>query len=320
MTKGQRGLVKQRKRRKARPHQTSALAAHRAFAPLLGVWGAALAGLPIMVLPAQMFAQASKGTGLALLLGSMAQAVLAGLAAAVLGGMLYIIAHTMSRKARRRADTPSIVALAARRVRTIDPRRDLGSVSLDEPVNAMPFAAAASQQPAPQSRAPDAPQPAADMAPPRALNLAEFAVLPGRNGVWVEDAPMQPMAATPPPPAAAPPLRLASKDDRRAAPPPHPSAAALARLRATPPEQLSIVQMVERFAAALHEHREAAPGAAGTPRDIAAREAALAEALRALAALSEAHTAAGPAAAADPVPGEPLRDALTRLQGLRGAA
>jgi len=58
-------------------------------------------------------------------------------------------------------------------------------------------------------------------------------------------------------------------------------------------------------------------GIAGAPpsgRDLAAREAALAEALKALAALS------GFEPAPTPKPDEPLRDALTRLQGLRGAA
>jgi hypothetical protein len=83
-------------------------------------------------------------------------------------------------------------------------------------------------------------------------------------------------------------------------------------LRAAPPEQLSLAEMVERFAGALHEHRETGPRRPMTPKDIAAREAALAEALRALAALSGDDR---------PAPArEPLADALTRLQGVRGAA
>ena len=88
--------------------------------------------------------------------------------------------------------------------------------------------------------------------------------------------------------------------------------AAVSLLRSVPTSELSLVQMVERFAAALHEHQSAAPGQGPQRADQAGREAALAEALKALAAFSpdENPTARG----------EPLRAALTRLQELRGAA
>ena len=328
MTTGQHKRAQQTSRRKASSAGPQTLTAHRVFAPSLGIWGAAMAALPVMVLPTSLFTEASQGTGLALL-GQMAQPLLAGLGGLVLGGSLFMIANAMNRKARRSAHTPSIAAMASRRVHTIDPRRDLGSASLDEPVKSMPFAAAALKHHAeatraavtPTALAPDpAPKPAsapesapaappADMPPPRALDLAEFAQLPGRNGVWVQDLPdIAPEAAAP----VAQPLRLAPEPDSRPAPNP----TALEQLRAVPAHELSIVQMVERFAAALHDHREAAPGPAATPRDIAAREAALAQALRALAVLSPA-AAPSPASAAQ---GEPLRDALTQLHALRGAA
>ena len=332
MTTGQHKRAQQTSRRKGRPAGPQTLTAHRVFAPSLGIWGAAMAALPVMVLPTSLFTEASQGTGLALL-GQMAQPLLAGLGGLVLGGGLFMIANAMNRKARRSAHTPSIAAMASRRVHTIDPRRDLGSASLDEPVKSMPFAAAALKHHAeatraavtPTALAPDpAPKPAlapesapvaplADMPPPRALDLAEFAQLPGRNGVWVQD--VADMASDVAQPSAAPvaqPLRLAPEPDSRPAPNP----TALEQLRAVPAHELSIVQMVERFAAALHDHREAAPGPAATPRDIAAREAALAQALRALAVLSPA-AAPSTAAAAQ---GEPLRDALTQLHALRGAA
>jgi hypothetical protein len=93
----------------------------------------------------------------------------------------------------------------------------------------------------------------------------------------------------------------------RAAPRPV-SPSAIERLRAVPPSELSLVQMVERFAAALHEHQSTPAGSTG----LAARDAALAEALKALAVLSrdsEAQTQS-----------EPVRAALGRLQELRGAA
>jgi hypothetical protein len=334
MTKGQKDRAKQRKRRTSAAQQRATLAAHPVFARLLGIWGAALAGLSILVLPAPLMMKASKGTGL-VLLGDFAQLVLAGFAALLLGGGLFVLADQMHRKSLRRADAPSIVSLAARRVRTIDPSRDLGSLRLDDPVETMPFAAApepAAPEPAlPEPTvapadiaAPAAVQSAVSMPPPRALDLAEFATLPGRNAVWVEEVAAEAAQQSPqsaPQPAAqnvtAHVTLTAVPDAARPTPRPpvvDPRAAALAQLRATPPQELSLVQMVERFAGALSEHREAASGHAQTPRDLAAREAALAQALRALAALS------GDSAAPATEAGEPLRDALTRFQSVRGAA
>ena len=83
-----------------------------------------------------------------------------------------------------------------------------------------------------------------------------------------------------------------------------------------PTEALSLAEMVERFAGALHEHRETQPVRALGASDLAAREAALAEALKALAALSGGTTAP----AVQPSRDEPLRDALAQLQPRRGAA
>lgn len=308
-----------RQRRKARKPYPTLLAAHPIFAPLLGAWGAALVGLSIMVLPAPLMVRASKGTGL-VPLGDAAQAILAVFAALVVGGVMFLVASQLTRRARRSGNTPSIVSIANRRVRTIDPARELGSLRLDDPLDAEPFApAATAPEPAPEAASePErviSPEPAPTMAPPpRALELAEFAQLPGRDAVWVYDT--APAAVSVPAAAPEPPQPVAAQaipiGTRAPAQPEHPSDAALARLRETPAEQLSLAEMVERFAGALHEHREATPSRPSTPRDIAAREAALAEALRALAALSgdiRPDTAQ-----------EPLADALTRLQGLRGAA
>lgn len=322
MTKGQQVGPMQRRPRKPQPRQPRKLSAHRAFAPMLGIWGAALGGLCVLVLPAQLITQLGNGTGV-MLLGPQAQVVLAGGAAVLLGGALFGIANTIFRKGRLHADAPLLVSLASRHVRAIDPKRELGSASLDEPLVAMPFAAAAvepAQSAEPVRAAPKPVDPIADMPPPLALDLAQFAELPGRNAVWVEDIPNAAPVGAPLPnsaPVAQPvaqPVALAAVPETPPAPPAaaEPSAAALALLRAQPPENLSIVQMVERFAGALHERRAGASGKALTGRDLAAREAALAEALKALAALSGFDAA--------PVQDEPLRDALSRLQGLRGAA
>ncbi|MEO1489364.1 MAG: hypothetical protein AAFR88_08025 [Pseudomonadota bacterium] len=108
------------------------------------------------------------------------------------------------------------------------------------------------------------------------------------------------------------------------------SGSAIERLRQTPTEDLSLVQMVERFAAALHDHQEAArrQAAAGfAPPPGPGRDAALAEALKALSLFTERGFASSDAGS---VPAQPatmisdtereLRHALNRLQDLRGAA
>ena len=301
MTTGQQDQPTQRRPRK--------LSSHPAVAPMLGVWGAALAGLSIMVMPPVLIAQFSKGTVL-MLLGQQAQIVLAIGSALLLGGALFMIASRASRAERGGADAPSLVARAASHVRAIDPKHELGSASLDEPLETMPFAPPV---PAPS---PVADAPVLALPPPRALDLAEFAQLPGRNAVWVEEAPalIADDAATLEPHVDAEPVQLALKPEVATPPSPaaNPGTAALTRLRAMPVQELSVIQMVERFAGALHEHRTTAPGTAGNRHDIAAREAALAEAMKALAALSGERGAAPE--------GEPLRVAIARLQGLRGAA
>jgi hypothetical protein len=245
-----------------------------------------------------------------MLLGQQAQIVLAIGGALLLGGALFMIASRASRAERGGADAPSLVARAASHVRAIDPKLELGSTSPDEPLEAMPFA-----PPAP------APSPVADatvlaLPPPRALDLAEFAQLPGRNAVWVEEPPalIADDASTLAPHVETEPVQPSPKSEVATLPSPaaNPGTAALTRLRAMPVQELSVIQMVERFAGALHEHRTTAPGTAGNRHDIAAREAALAEAMKALAALSGERGAAPE--------GEPLRDAIARLQGLRGAA
>jgi hypothetical protein len=304
MTIGQQGHIPKRKGAWAASRKPQRLSEHRAFAPMLGLWGAALAGLSILVLPASLVANAARGSGL-MLLGNQAQVVIAGLGAVLLGGVMYLLAGGVKREVRHSVDAPSLVAMARRQVHAIDPQRDLGSASFDEPIADVPFAPKPPVQPQPANQEKPAVQ---EAPPPRALDLSEFAELPGRNAVWVEDAPET---------ASPVPLETPSEPASLRSVPAavNPSAAALARLRATPPQELSLAEMVERFAGALHEHREVAPDKAPGRRDLAAREAALAEALKALAALS-GHPAPSAHAAQD----DPLRDALTSLQGMRGAA
>jgi len=308
--KGQSMVARKSGRRPARqPAGKMSIAAHRAFAPLLGLWGALLGAGVVLVLPTAMVENMLQGT----LIGtwaSAAQPALAWIAGGLLGGLLFAFAAYRHVGVRRHKRGPSIAAMAARQVTPINPARDLGSLRLDDPVERMPFsspawrdadmdapgpAAAKPAAPAPQA----APVPAPEAAPepasvPRALDLSEFAQLPGRNAVWVEEpAPAAPEAVTPAPepvevaPAADPVADMRARRQRAVTtPPPAPGSAALARLREVPAAELSLAQMVERFAGALDEVRKTSPGRSLAPSDLAAREAALAEALKALEALS----------------------------------
>ncbi len=297
------------------------LALHPLFGFVLGLWGAALGGLVTLVLPRDFVLGAAARAGLAGT-GANAPFVLAVIAALVLGGALLAIAGLITRAAtrtRRRQDTPSLAMMAVRHVQTIDPASELGSRSLDDPIEAMPFA---SLKPEFETEAQAAGE-AASPPPPVELDLAEFGALPGRNAVWVEESGFlgvnapeavappvaEPVMAEAPPadqPAHDPVLQAVSPAPR----PPGPSA--IEHLRAVPTSELSLVQMVERFAAALHEH-QTVPQSRGHHRSAQpGREAALAEALKALAAFSPDQSSSAQ--------GEPLRAALTRLQELRGAA
>ncbi|MDC8753625.1 hypothetical protein OIK40_03110 [Erythrobacter sp. sf7] len=297
MTRGQKDKPGKRKhaRKQRRP-----LATHPLFAPVLGLWGAALGGLVVLVLPPATAFAAAVAIGLGVL-GGMAQFVLAALAATVLGTALFVMGRKAGRNSPRPASDPSLAMMALRRVQTIDPASELGSASLDEPIETMPFAA---REPEAEAAAPQVTPP-----PPRMLDLSEFAELPGRNAVWVEETDVAPAAVSEPDHVPDPLPESAPVAAAVAASPANPGV--IAQLRAVPPSELSLVQMVERFAAALHE-RQAGPGPSGHRADPAAREAVLAEALRALAALSDADDSGAGS--------EPLRDALTRLQELRGAA
>ena len=367
MKSGQKDRAKQqRKRGGNRKRPSGTLVANKAFAPILGLWGALLGGLVIMVLPPVLISAATKGTLIATF-DMPTQAAIAGCIALTLGTVLFLAAAAKSTEARRHRPSNSIVGAVSRRVRPIDPVRDLGTRSLDDPIETMPFAdpawrdaeesepapapalapapapapvAVRNPEPEPEPKPQPLPEPVAvstvpEQSVPLALDLAQFAELPGRNAVWVEEplelsevaapapTPAPALVAAPAPMAApvasfAPERAATIAELRRAAPPPpQPGTAALARLRALPTSELSLVEMVERFAGALHEHRAGAPAHALSAEEIAARGTALSEALKALAALSGDFANRAPA---DDRVHEPLRAALSQLQPRRGAA
>ncbi|NBC87923.1 MAG: hypothetical protein GVX90_00210, partial [Alphaproteobacteria bacterium] len=185
----------------------------------------------------------------------------------------------------------------------------------------------------------------------REMDLAEFGALPGRNGVWIDDPHTDGIApkdigreeiglenAEEEGPATAPapcddPTRAergtGSQAGARAGSPE--GSGAIARLRERPADELSLVEMVERLAAALHDRQAAdqaralagsADRSGGNEADsggAAGRDAALTEALKALGDLADG--AAQPGRDAPAGPGNrDLAAALARLHDTRGAA
>lgn len=371
---------------------------HRAFVPMVTIWGGLLLALMTAVLPDQPIARVSSLTGiyLPLLLTRIVLAVGIGLAGALLG---YIVASALSHRAKLMDGEGGLVfALKSRDVRPIDPVSDLGSISLDAPLKeTQSYGAVETAEfseledtdtsvqtvgkdagtkdvgqsepnlgelvkrgydiPTPEkfedgasqnakgdwaftrkhfkdaliescegatceaSQTPDQVHESDTLAQlrnskPRALDLSEFASLPHRKGVWVEErtAKSMPMQKPDTIPTSAPEHTYASSAKQ--------PENALEKLRQKPAENLSLVEMVERFAGALHEHQ--AQERLRAVDGEAAREAALAEALKALALFTQRGFDQGTRARPnDNVIGqteEELRSALARLHDLRGAA
>ncbi|WP_108789833.1 hypothetical protein [Erythrobacter sp. Alg231-14] len=424
------------KRVREQPRKTP-VSAHKSFVPVITAWGAALLGLSVLVLPANLVGRLSTLSGLTAL-GDVATYIFAAIAALLGAGLGYVVAAALREYSSRSEEKVAVVsAVSTRRVRPIDPVVELGSESLDAPIEEMPFGAAEEEgefeelsettrqpvprqptlgelsqrgydieapedcaaadegekpiftrsqfksalietcegatceaAPAPQSQdrepamqqaqkkpisgsnsnpswsltqfAP-APKPAPKAVPtsgaaentlpekPRALDLGEFAELPGRNGVWVEEKPAPASQDAAPQPAPRPVVQSVPQS----APVPAPAPSALEKLRQKPTDELSIVEMVERFAGALHDHQEAERKR--VPDSGPSRDAALAEALKALTLFTErGFDQPAPQSTPRPVQGNDnnvapemtelgqtereLRDALLKLQSLRGAA
>lgn len=337
-------LLSRSNRAQAKPRRRNSkpLAAHPLFVPTLVLWGAALAGLSVFVLPASVIAQLVPSHVLSML-GNHAWIVLPLIAAIIGASALYLIASVISRAAtgsRSAADDEP-----AQTVRAIDPGAELGSDSLDAPLDEFDFIDT------------DTPVDDADNA-----DFADFDDFDSGDPDWVENlgaAAASPAGHSPEPPPRwdVPPvvdmpaeasdpewpeddadwqdeeLDLAAfAEAEPTPPPPAPSGirakpqSAVEKLRAVPPQELSLVEMVERLALALQEHKASGHGKAA-PDAGARRDAALADALKALSQFTpdgfESHSApASPALAqaqADRSEAE-MREALAKLQRLRGAA
>lgn len=392
-------------RRKGDRHKS--VITHGVFVPMITIWGAALFGLGLAVFPASAIERMAMITGLGVS-DMVARFIFSGLAAVVGAALAFVIAGALQARAIARSDDDALVtAVHSRRTMPIDPATDLGSASLDAPLEPSPLADAkeevgefdaliladeheeASVEPADErppllaqkpkraqereatlgelsqrgyefeapedvvpakeqskssgiafthkqfqsaliescegatceAEAETAFEPAADK--PAQLDLAEFAQLPGRNAVWVEEVPQD----------VSPSEAIEREDAKTADAKPAllhraiSNASAIEKLRQKPPEDLSIVEMVERFAAALHERQRA--DRARAPAGVGTRDAALADALKALTIFtsqlpeSEEKLAERAKVADDPrvaTTERELRDALAKLQDLRGAA
>jgi hypothetical protein len=374
-------------RRKRKKKVKASVATHRAFVPILVLWGAALFGLAVIVMPQPVidrFSALSDGS----LSGASARFAFAGVAA-LSGAALAFVAGGALRSWALRNDSerPIAAAVHSRRVRPIDPANELGSASLDAPIEGIPFANGAEEaefetfaETAEDIAAPDeeskreptlgelaqrgyemeapeeviakgkskkgqddeiafthkqfqgaliescegatceastaqAEDPGAGVArhpaspvvekrrqpaAPRSLGLEEFGALPGRNAVWVDGE---------------------AGDRRQSKGTPPVPASALEKLRQTPADELSLVEMVERFAGALHEHQNSER--VRRPDGAKGRDAALVEALKALTLFTEhGFDKAEPGSHGEQLgqTERELRDALAKLQTLRGAA
>ncbi|MCX9146570.1 hypothetical protein OPU67_04380, partial [Erythrobacter sp. WG] len=133
---------KERKQEKVQKRDWRRLVAHPAFAPALGLWGALLGGLAVMVVPAPVIAAFVEGTLIATF-DVPAQPVFAAAAALLVGMALFVPAMLRSAEERRRLRPGSILDVVARKVNPIDPMRDLGGKSIDDPIEPMPFASPA---------------------------------------------------------------------------------------------------------------------------------------------------------------------------------
>ncbi len=249
------------------------IVAHRMFAPVLGLWGAVCGALCAAVLPPSL-AYAIGQQVLPAAGWAWAQPAIAVGAAGVLGLLCYAFAKLVTHRHHQRR--------AGGDLEPIDAAHELGSESFDAPLCEDGVADKTT--------------------PPHEYDLAEFAALPGRDAVWVaepfdiEDEDIAPAAQAPQP--------LPQQTSIPAVP------AAVAKLRAVPPAELSLCQMVERFAAALQEY-QIAQDHEPAEQSREQREAVLGEALKALdtitrkgmAELEPSHSDAAPTAGSSQVRG-----------------
>ena len=299
------------------------------FVPMMALWGAAVAGAMVYVLPYPLVKRLTPQPIFDVIDPYTHYVAIAG--AAVFGAIcLYVIARMMKRSAQGAADEDDVVA--------IDPAEELGSASLDAPLEDDFFDEA--EYADDDSYADDDDFESFDELDPEwvedmreeqfipagdpvkavdALNnhLSSFAKGPQtgsrEEGMRIKRAGNGPVFDKPFEDQTH--LDLGSFVAEEPAAHAEPSAApqietAIEKLRAVAPQDLSLVQMVERLAVALHENKAASLHKTAAQR----RDAELAQALKTLAKLTEEGLGTTDATKAE------MRQALSKLQSLRGAA
>ncbi len=346
------------KKPKKKKRKKASISTHAIFVPLLTVWGAALAGLCVFVAPPSALA-AFRAVPFVGGLPHLAKIGVAAVAGALLALFVALIWRKVAAKpAAKKAAAAKQIASEPMEdaVEPIDPVADLGVDSLDTPLSAEEAEALealedrscepasdplvlfedqiceahGAQVPAEAAVHPETGNPVGEFAEPaaeshqevaqladqpREVDLAEFGAMPGRSGVWIEEQA----------PEAEPETQLAAEEDENrpllAVKPDRDAPTALAKLRQVHPKDLSMVQMVERFAAALHDRQEAELNGA-VSRKVSGSETALADALKALDMFSESGFHPAGEGANDELQSttRELRDALSKLRTLSGAA
>ncbi|MEO1046742.1 MAG: hypothetical protein AAFW59_00285 [Pseudomonadota bacterium] len=300
------------------------IAQHKLFAPMLAIWGAAVFGLSALALPSAVTARAVSLTGLGNFgsLGALALAAVAALLGALIGS-------SMARAAGRftHGSQPPVPATKDDEAPESDEKPGTISHDIDDVLEA------------------------AELLQSEDLKLEEVPA-PDLSDEAGEDTQTEPLD----PPLALEPeiedateaiaLDLGEFDELLDAQSPAPSepeaVTGIQMLRQTPPADLSLVQLVERFAAALRDLQDASTPRAKQVEALAQGpegERALNQALQALEGMTrsagtevaaEAATATGSGASAAPTGAvdpsalketeQELRVALSRLQALSGAA
>ncbi len=306
---------------------TREIAAHPAFLPMLTLWGAALLGLSVAVLSPGAIARIVAITN-GSALGSGAHAMFAASAGLLGAALAFCAARAMGDYTRPRISSKAILPCLAAHLCEDEA---FATVSSDQPQQRNEENAQEQSQPDEADAAVETsetatdysadlaepqladPQVAADPSVgsrPRALDLTEFGQLAGRDGVWVHETVEMPESNGD-----------ASRDavlaDSTVSAGP---TRALEQLRGTATRDLSLLQMVERFAAALHAQQDADRDA--LRKD--ASDAGLAEALRALELFTlegfRAERAESARIGENSHPADGTGDTSSPLQGLRGAA
>lgn len=365
---------------------TREVLAHPHFVPLVTIWGAALLGCAVLAVSSVDIERVSRFAGLGAL-GFSAKFLYAAIAAAIGAFVAFVASSLMQRFFEESYYARPPARLTDDRVRPIEPALELGSESLDAPIEEMPFSSSKDEldeeleDAALEDDAFEEAWVEAEISEvveeedeaeeqPEAVTLDAMAALEEESApvADIEEAheehsevegPVDPTDRGVDMDALGEILeeetqgfeaRKAARDEARrtgrpvetaiAQPLPFKSALApggIAKLRSMPTQDLSLIQLVERFAAALHDVQDKTPQdvfGAGATASQAERERALAEALKALDLFTGGRFDSAPAADNSSPAGQSsdseasrlseaerdLREALGKLQTLRGAA